>query len=327
MVEFADSYGRRFEYLRLSVTDQCNFRCTYCLPEGYSKPADAASPLSIVEIRRLVTAVSRLGVWKVRLTGGEPTTRSDIVELARTVAAVPGIRKVAVSTNGYSLKKLAAPLRAAGVSALNVSVDSLQPERFAAMTGTDRLAGVLSGVETALSLGYASVKLNVVMMAGVNSDELDAFLELVRQRPLSVRFIELMRTGRNAELFARRHYSGAAIKRQLLQRGWQETPRQPGDGPAQTYSRPQSLGTIGVIAPYSADFCDTCNRVRVTSQGDLRLCLFGHVDVPLRPFLQSDGQTHELMAALQAAVRAKPSAHRLSEGDHGNTWNLAAVGG
>lgn len=327
MVAFADTFDRRFEYLRLSVTDQCNFHCTYCLPNGYQKSVQASSPLSIDEIRRLVIAFAQLGVWKVRLTGGEPTLRRDIVELARAVASVSGVTKVAVSTNGYRLDRLAKPLQEAGVSALNVSVDSLNPQRFSEITGSSRLAHVLDGLEQVLQLGYASVKLNVVLMDGLNSDEIDPFMALARDRPLGIRFIELMRTGQNAELFARRHLSGDAIKRQLVERGWRQSSRQPGDGPAIVYHQTGYVGSIGVIAPYSRDFCQTCNRLRVTSRGDLRLCLFGHEDVPLRQLLQSDAQTQELTEALRAAVKAKPAEHRLREGDHGNTSNLAGVGG
>lgn len=327
MFELVDSHLRKFVYLRLSVTDRCNFRCIYCLPNGYQKSQTAESELSVEEIRRLVGGFARLGVWKVRLTGGEPTVRRDISEIARAVALVPGIRQVAITTNGYRLRELADPLREAGVSSVNVSVDSLNERNFEKITGTKSFSEVTRGVDHALAVGFKSIKINAVLLDGMNGDELPRFMALVKDRPISVRFIELMRTGKNAGLFEKRHLSGGTIQLELLKSGWLPAPRAVGDGPAIAYQHPDHRGTIGIIAPYSSDFCKTCNRLRVSSRGALRLCLFGEKDQSLREYLKDDSCEEILSDKIRDLVREKPVSHFLHEGKYGNTWNLAGIGG
>ena len=226
-----DSFGRRFAYLRLSVTDACNFRCKYCLPNGY-KAVTQEEPLTLSEMTRLVEAFAGMGTVKLRLTGGEPTLRRDFIEIVNTLAAVSGIEQVAISTNGWNLKQIAKKLQLAGVSKVNVSLDSLEPKNFAEMTGTDQLGHVLDGIEECLALGYNAVKINAVLMANTNAKELDRFLEYVRLRPVSVRFIELMRTSENGALFTQEHVSADFITRQLSERGWQICERGAVDGPA-----------------------------------------------------------------------------------------------
>lgn len=323
----SDSFDRKFVYLRLSVTDRCNFRCIYCLPNGYQGPIAPEPELSIEETRRLVLAFSKLGVSKVRLTGGEPTVRRDIVELVQTVAATPGIKKVGITTNGYRLKELAYPLKNAGVTSLNVSVDSLNQDRFKEITGTPRFSDVTQGLDHALSLGFESVKINAVLLRGTNEDELSQFIAWVKERPVSIRFIELMRTGKNTELFERSHLSGGVVQFELLKSGWKPVERKSDDGPALVYQHANYAGTIGVIAPYSKDFCKTCNRLRVSSRGALRLCLFGEGDASLRQHLGSDHSQDELIQMIKKLVLEKPVSHFLHEGKYGNTWNLSAIGG
>ena len=322
-----DAEGRQFEYLRLSVTDRCNFRCVYCLPQGHQARPDELPALSVPEIRNLVSGFAELGFWKVRLTGGEPTVRGDILDLARTVASVPGIRKVVLTTNGWRLQQLAAPLRAAGITGLNVSVDSLDPKRFLRTTGHARLNGVLKGIDAAFAAGFTSVKVNAVLMKGANEEDFAAFLEWTSQQPVTVRFIELMRTRDNGALFEQHHLPSGILYRRLTDAGWTPAPRSEGDGPAQEFSRPGHPGRIGLIAPYSSSFCRSCNRLRVSSQGGLRLCLFGEADFSLRPMLQSPHQREELMDAVQSLILRKPTAHQLQEGKYGSTASLAAIGG
>lgn len=233
-----DGHGRRFEYLRLSLTDLCNFRCAYCLPDGYRKQAGLPASLTVGEIGRLVAAFARLGLWKVRLTGGEPSLRPELLDIARTVAATPGIRKLAMTTNGYRLPSRAADYAAAGITALTISVDSLDPARFAAITGHDRLDEVLDGIAAARLAGISSIKLNSVLMRGVNEDELEAFIAFVQRHDLSLRFIEVMRTNDNPDFFARHHLAGATIAARLRALGWQPLPREAGAGPAPDYARP-----------------------------------------------------------------------------------------
>jgi len=329
MFTLRDSLGRQFQYLRLSVTDVCNFRCVYCLPNGYTKDPKAEYPLTVSEIGNLVSAFAEMGFWKVRLTGGEPTVRADIVEIAREVARVPGIRKVAISTNAYRLKQLAAPLREAGVSAFNISVDSLDPERFAAITGTQRLEDVRAGVDAALEAGVRDLKINTVLMRGLNDSEKDlaAFQDWVRHAPISVRFIELMRTGDNRKLFEDHHVSAGELRLRLLRSGWRIKERSQGDGPAVEFEHPEYRGRIGLIAPYAEGFCSTCNRLRVSSRGALKLCLFGEGEFSLRPLLQSPSQKMELIGAVQAILRKKAPSHYLHEGNYGTTRHLASIGG
>jgi GTP 3',8-cyclase len=321
-----DGFGRRLRYVRLSVTERCNFRCEYCLPDGCPETA-APEPLTVAEIGRLARGFAALGVERIRLTGGEPTLRQDICDIVRTVAATPGIGKVGLTTNGYRLAKLVPDLRAAGLGALNVSVDSLDPVRFERITGSPRLATIVAGVEAAIAAGIPAVKVNAVLLRGVNDGELDAFLAWTVRLPLSVRFIELMQTGDNAAFFRERHLSAAEIVRRLTARGWTRLPKDPGAGPAQMYAHPQHQGGVGLIAPYSADFCETCNRVRVSAAGSLRLCLFGGDEIPLRQHLHSDAAQGDLVRAIADAVRAKPAAHHLREGFSGATTTLASIGG
>lgn len=321
-----DGIGRRFEYLRLSLTEVCNFRCTYCLPEGYRKPCHRPAELTVEEIRRAVGAFAQLGLWKVRLTGGEPTLRRDFEEVARAVASVPGIRRVAMTTNGYRLAERAQAWRAAGISAINISVDSLDPARFAAITGHDRLGEVLRGVEAAQAAGFESIKLNAVLMRGINDDELDAMIDFVVTRDLSLRFIEVMRTNDNAGFFDLRHIAGQGVIDRLESAGWQRLPRQPGAGPAVELGHRQAKGRIGIIAPYARDFCASCNRLRLSSDGRLHLCLFGDGGIDLRPLLQ-EGDQSALTDRICALVSTKAPAHRLHEGNSGATPHLASIGG
>lgn len=322
-----DGHGRRFEYLRLSLTDVCNFRCSYCLPDGYRKQAGLPANLTVGETGRLIAAFASLGLWKVRLTGGEPSLRPELLDIARTVAATPGIRKLAMTTNGYRLAERAADYAAAGISALNISVDSLDPARFAAITGHNRLGEVLDGIAAARLAGIASIKLNSVLMRGINDDELAAFVAFVQQHDLALRFIEVMRTNDNPAFFERHHLAGAEIAAKLETLGWQPLPREAGAGPAVVYAQPGRPGRIGIIAPYAKDFCGTCNRLRVSARGKLHLCLFGDHGIDLRPLLQNDSQHDALISRISALTATKAPAHRLHEGNSGGTPHLASIGG
>lgn len=321
-----DRYGRQFPYLRLSITDVCNFRCNYCLPNGYQGDAHAAF-LRADEIRRLVTAFAELGMWKVRLTGGEPTVRKDVVELMALIKAVPGIRQLAMTTNGYKLRQQVASWRAAGLDSLNISVDSLDPRAFAAITGHDRLQDILAGIDQALALDFTAIKLNAVLLRGINDHQLDAFLEWLQPRPVSMRFIELMQTGDNGIFFHRHHLPGDVLVQSLRTRGWHELPRLADSGPAREFQHPDFHGRIGLIAPYSKDFCTTCNRLRVTAQGDLRLCLFGDAGASLRDLLQQDEQRLQLKTRIESQLQLKKISHFLHDGNTGATPHLASCGG
>lgn len=221
-----DTYGRNFSYLRLSVTERCNFRCVYCLPDGYNaRKSPRENELSPAEIRRLAEGLSEVGLSKVRLTGGEPTLRQDLPEIISELSAISSVRKVAISTNGHRLKALARTYHAAGASAVNVSLDSLDPNSFQAITGSSRISSVLDGIEEALAVGFYSVKVNCVLLRGLNEGCLESFQSWVRDKPVSVRFIELMRTGGIRDLFEERHIGINFVHRRLIESGWRPQPR------------------------------------------------------------------------------------------------------
>ena len=326
MLPLEDGFSRRFHYLRLSVTDVCNFRCAYCLPDGY-RPDGRKSFLSLDEIRRVVAGFAAMGTRKVRLTGGEPSLRRDLSAIIKAVANTPGIEKVAMTTNGYRLKERAQEWFNAGLNALNVSVDSLDPRQFHQITGENKLAEVVEGIEAALAAGFKSVKINAVLLKGLNDQQLDQFLAWIRHKPIELRFIELMQTGEMDNLFRDHHTSGELIKEQLLGNGWIQQLRAVDDGPAQVFMHPESQGGVGLIMPYSKDFCAGCNRLRVSSVGKLHLCLFGDNGVELRDLLSDDSQQEALQLRIRQSLSGKAATHRLHEGNAGMTPHLASIGG
>ncbi|GLQ96366.1 GTP 3',8-cyclase MoaA [Dyella mobilis] len=327
MSPLADRYGRRFPYLRLSVIPACNFRCTYCLPHGYHADPNASQPLSLAEITRLLRGFTELGMHKLRITGGEPSVRQDLTDIMRTAAAVPGVTKLAMTTNGTLLSRRLSEWMDAGLNAINVSVDSLDRAVFARITGHDRLEDILGGIDQALAADLPSVKLNAVLLRGVNDEQLPSWLDYLRERRVGLRFIELMQTGDNLPFFRDHHVRAETLETQLSQGGWQLLPRAADAGPAREYRHPDYAGRIGIIAPYSKDFCAGCNRLRVTATGDLRLCLFGEFGIPLRPLLQADEQLEELVRAIGGQIGRKEQGHFLHDGRTGITPHLASTGG
>ncbi len=321
-----DSFGRQFAYLRLSITEVCNFSCQYCLPNGYRKKAGPGF-LRVDEIARLVRAFADLGTWKVRITGGEPSVRKDFIPIIETVAATPGVRRLATTTNGYRLKENAHIWRAAGLDAINVSIDSLRADVFHKVTGHDRLAAVQGGVEACLEAGYEAVKINAVLLKGVNDQDLDLFLDYVKTRPVSLRFIELMRTGDNADYFARYHVPARVVSDVLERGGWVRKTRDAGAGPAVEYVHADYAGSIGLIAPYSKDFCKSCNRLRTSAMGKLHLCLFAEMGMDLRPFLQDDAQINKLKEFLLKSLKTKKISHFLNDKITGGNHRFADIGG
>lgn len=321
-----DAYGRTFPYLRLSVTDVCNFKCSYCLPNGYQKQG---RPMFLTrdELVRVARVFAALGTWKIRLTGGEPTVRKDFLDIASGIANVEGISRLAMTTNGYKLPERAAAFRAAGLSAINISIDSISREGFHRITGVDRLDDVLKGIDACLEAGFESVKLNTVLLQGLNDQDLTTLIRFVADKPVSLRFIELMQTGDNADYFKKHHLPAARVRDHLLAEGWLSQPRKEGAGPAEEFRHAASQGSIGLIAPYSKDFCKGCNRLRVSAKGKLHLCLFGEAGFPLRDLLQSDDQLEDLTARLSRLLAKKQESHFLHHGMTGATPHLASLGG
>ncbi len=326
--QLTDAFARKFYYLRLSITDVCNFRCTYCLPDGYRPNGhDNKSFLSLDEIRRVSRAFANLGTEKVRLTGGEPSLRRDFCDIIAAIRENKTIRTVAVTTNGYRLARDVAQWRDAGLTAINVSVDSLDHRQFHAITGQDKFLQVMAGIDAAFAAGFEKVKVNAVLMRDVNDTSLNAFLAWIKPRPIQLRFIELMETGDGSDLFRKHHVSGGVIRTQLLAQGWQLQPRSRSDGPAQVFQHPDYQGEIGLIMPYEKDFCASCNRLRVSAMGNLHLCLFGEQGIPLRDLLADDLQQDALAMRIQGGLQTKKQTHFLHQGNTGITQNLSFIGG
>ncbi len=322
-----DSFGRRFSYLRLSLTEACNFRCVYCLPNGYAKKPGEESFLNFEEIKNLGAAFAEMGTKKIRLTGGEPTLRSDLLQIARELKDLSGIEQIALSTNGFRLQELAPNLLAAGFTSINVSLDTFDQQKFFEMTGSRLLPKILGGIEAALDAGFPLIKVNAVLMKDWNASDLDQFLTWIEKKPIVVRFIELMQTGDNKELFERRHVSAAVVRDHLYSNGWNLKARGEVDGPAEEFVHPLYRGRMGIIAPYAKNFCSSCNRLRVTSRGDLRLCLFGEGNYPLRDLLRTSAQKEELKERLRQLLTKKEISHYLPEGKYGNNHSFSAMGG
>lgn len=295
-----DGFGRRVEYLRLSVTDLCNFRCRYCMPEEGVGKRGHEDILRVEECVEIAQAAAACGIKKVRLTGGEPLVRRGILDICRGIAAVPGIGELCLTTNGALLPELARPLREAGVDRLNISLDTLRPDRFAAVTRTGRLEDVRRGMDAAREAGFAGTKLNVVLMKGFNGDEIPDFVDIARRHPVEVRFIELMPIGAGEA-------AGFLPARAVLEACPDLRPME-GSGVAERYRPSGGRGAVGLIQPMSRRFCGRCDRVRVTADGRLKPCLHSGQELPLRGL-----HGEELEEAIRAGIAAKPREHRMIE--------------
>ena len=321
-----DNHQRQFHYLRLSITDVCNFKCNYCLPDGYQCDSERTF-LDLEEIRLLVTSFAELGVSKVRITGGEPALRRDLKDIIATIKAIPGISNVALTTNGFNLEQNIESWVHAGLDALNVSIDSLNPEAFRIITGSNRHQSILRGIDKALALGVPKVKVNTVLMREYNLDQLSSFLDWLMHKPVSLRLIELMQTGDNKDFFAKQHVKAEQIKADIEKQGWVPIVRSKDAGPAQEFCHPGFAGKIGFITPYSKDFCISCNRLRVSALGNLHKCLFAEEGQNLRHLLVSEQQKPELKLWLQEQLQTKEISHYLAEQQVGATKHLAMLGG
>ena len=326
--QFEDRFQRKFYYLRLSITDVCNFKCTYCLPDGYQPSGRKNSSfLTLSEIQRIVSAFAYCGTSKVRITGGEPSLRKDFTEIIQTVADENGIEKIATTTNGYRMAKGIGEWKQAGLTHINVSVDSLDPRMFQQITGENRFYQVMQGIDRAFEVGFEQVKVNVVLMKDLNVQAMPQFLAWIKHRPIQLRFIELMQTGEMDSLFTQHHVSGIALRNQLMADGWVLKARAHNDGPAQVYVHADYQGEIGLIMPYEKNFCHSCNRLRISALGKLHLCLFGEHGIPLRDLLQKDEQQAALIERIQMQLQNKSESHFLHDGNTGMTPHLASIGG
>ena len=330
MIKLQDTFGRKFPYIRLSITDVCNFKCTYCLPNGYKKtPGDTRSFMSAEEISRLTKALSQLGVCKIRLTGGEPTVRKDFFNILKDIKQNSNIPKVTMTTNGYRLDKIAKQLHEAGLDGINISIDSLNRETFKKLTGHDRLNEILEGIKILQKLGFKNIKVNAVLLKGINDthEEFEKFGNFIKNNKIDFRFIELMQTGDNLDYFKKNHVSSKIFKDYLEKNNWISQTFGKDAGPSLNFIHPTFEGKFGLIAPYSKGFCQTCNRLRITSRGDLRLCLFGNTGISIRHLLRDDTQKNELVDLIIKQLHLKKESHYLELGDTGITPNLSSTGG
>ena len=330
MIQLKDSFGRTFPYIRLSITDVCNFKCGYCLPNGYKiDRSDNRKFLSLNEIRRLAKALSELGVNKIRLTGGEPTVRKDFFDIVKTIKENSGIKKTVITTNGYHLDKIAQKLKDFGLDGVNISIDSLNREIFKRVTSHDRLDEILRGIEILQSLNFQNIKINAVLLKGINDDEKDfnEWSNFIEKNKIDFRYIELMQTGDNLDYFKKYHVPAAKFTNYLIKNNWITQTFGRDAGPAKNYINPKFKGKFGIIAPYSKDFCKSCNRLRITAKGDLRLCLFGNTGINLRHLMQKDEQLEELKDLILKQLNYKKKSHYLELGDTGLTKNLSTTGG
>ena len=324
-----DTFGRTFPYIRLSITDVCNFKCGYCLPNGYFKPNNHPGFLNIFEIENLINGLSDLGVSKIRVTGGEPTVRKDFFDVMKLIKSKNGIKKLVVTTNGYKLNQLTDKFLDTGIDGMNISIDSLNRSKFKEITGHDRLPEILEGIKILQDKGFKYIKINAVLLKNINDnqEEFDTWSEFINQNDISFRYIELMQTGDNLDYFKRFHQSSKVFKDYIETKGWKNIDRALDDGPALNYKNENLKGQFGVIAPYSKDFCKTCNRLRITAKGELRLCLFGNTGTDLRKYLQDPKQKDELVDLILTQLRFKKESHYLELGNTGITPHLASVGG
>ena len=308
-----DPFQRQIEYLRISVTDRCDLRCTYCLPPGYKDFQEPTEWLTFDEITRVVDAFCALGAKRFRLTGGEPLTRRNIPELVSMLSAVDGLEDLSLSSNAVKLARYAEPLKAAGLNRVNISLDSLNPERFATITGGGKLQKVLDGLAAAKAVGLEPVKINMVVQAGVNDDEISDMVEFCAERDYTLRLIETMPMGSTGLSATSTYRSLDSVMAELSEKLELIPDIMPGGGPARYYRVAGSESRIGLITPISRHFCETCNRVRLGADGVLYMCLGQEHSFELRPLLRDGASRQELMDAIRHAITLKPERHEFKE--------------
>jgi GTP 3',8-cyclase len=311
-----DGFNRSIDYLRVSVTDKCNLRCVYCMPEEGLAWLRRDEILSYEEIVEIVAAAASVGVRAIRLSGGEPLLRRDLARLVAAIARVDGIEDIALSTNGLLLEEQLPALARAGLRRVNVSLDTLQPQRFEAIARRPGLDLVLRGIEAAVAAGLQPVKINCVVMRRRNDDEIAHFAALTRERPIFVRFIEVMPVHENLGLSRDAYISSDEILERVASIGQIAPVEGPGgNGPARYFAFPGAPGAVGVISPLSHDYCERCNRVRLSADGRLRLCLFGDYAVDLRAPLRAGAGREAIAELLRSSMLIKPERHHLRLGE------------
>jgi len=316
-----DSYGRKINYLRLSVTDRCNLRCQYCMPENGIEKMEHKDILSIEDMDTIVGVFAKIGITKIRLTGGEPLVRGGILTLIEKIKAHTEIKEIALTTNGLLLKDMAQDLKDSGLNRVNISVDSLDSKKFSDMTRGGHLEDLLAGIEEAKRVGLTPIKLNVVLIGGFNDGEIPDFVALTKDEAIDVRFIELMPIGE----VARWSKSNFLANQTVLERVPELTPVEDEDpaSPAKYYRLPGGKGKIGLISPITCKFCEDCNRIRLTPEGKLKYCLHSDEEFDLKKALE---EGRDLKAYIQESILKKPKEHNLENGKS-ILRNMVQIGG
>ena len=330
-MELVDSYGRKIDYLRISITDHCNLKCTYCTPFSGRDHLERSEILTYEEMLKVARAATAAGITKIRITGGEPLVRKGVVAFCRMLSRLEGLKSLALTTNGVYLAEMAEPLFKAGVRRINISLDTLRPERFEKITGYDWLPRVLAGIERAQQIGMDPIKINTVVMRGINDDEIEDLAALTLSKPYHVRFIELMPTNSTAygdyeslfvpvEKFMKRIHQIDCV---------QIEPATDSYGPARLCKLPGAIGKVGFIAPISWHFCGSCNRLRLTADGKIKTCLFSQEEIDIKVALRNGATQNDIVDIFRQSVAEKPIGHHLNTKNHKNTCGRAmrAIGG
>ena len=311
--QLTDKYGRNIEYLRLSVTDRCDLRCNYCIPKGFKDFSEPEDWLTFDEIERIIRIFGELGTRRIRITGGEPLVRKNMPELAARLSELPGIEDLSLSTNATRLKKQAAPLKQAGISRINVSLDTLRPDLFKEITGGGKLEKVIDGLLASKEAGFQPVKINMVVMRGVNDKEVENMVQFCIDHDFTLRFIEAMPMGDTGREANKQYIPLDEIHDRLAKKYTLTKANMNGGGPARYVRVNDTELRIGFITPISQHFCDTCNRVRLSVDGTLYLCLGQEDNYPLRDILRAGVTDDELKQHIQNAIDLKPQKHEFSE--------------
>ncbi|WP_163652460.1 GTP 3',8-cyclase MoaA [Listeria sp. PSOL-1] len=333
MQELNDRFGRRHDYIRISVTDRCNLRCVYCMPEEGLKFLPHEKVLSSTEIIDFMKIMVQFGIKKVRITGGEPLLRTDIVEIIAGISAIPEVEDIAITTNAMYLAKKAKALKEAGLTRVNISLDSLQADRFKEITRGGRLQKVIEGINKAEEIGFFPIKLNVVLIKGQNDDEILNFLKFTQDKEINIRFIEYMPIGQSGDSWKEKYLSLETIFDVCKKAGLSYEPVDTisGNGPSENFRLNRAKGTFGLIHPVSSHFCDRCNRLRLTADGYIKACLYWDEELNIRPFIK---EPEKLIAIVQEAIDTKPENHEMAlklqgeETSHKPTWRrMSQIGG
>lgn len=307
-----DKFGRVHDYLRISLTDRCNLRCVYCMPAEGMQFMDNEKHLSFDEIESVVRVAAKLGVTRLRLTGGEPLVRANVEELIARLAAIPGIDDIALTTNGIFLARKAEALKAAGVTRVNISLDSMRQERFEKITRGGDVSKVLAGLDASIRVGFRPIKLNVVLMKGFNDDEVDNFLRLSIEQDINIRFIEYMPIGHDDDNWRELYLPLTFVNERCEALGLKLEPASAvfGNGPSENFKLPGAKGSIGLIHPVSSHFCESCNRLRLTADGNIKPCLFWQDEFNVRNYIGDDQALEDLFFR---ALDVKPENHEMAK--------------